>query len=368
MASRTLLDTRDYDFSDGYLSAQVVVLPLDQKIDVTEYGCGELVFRLHGGTVPTNATMEIILVETAPTHADPGLRFQGITVGAVSFESFVTGPTLATGFVNFRTQYLAAYLVVLSPPSKVPFVVTVSAELVLKDDRALWTPASLGSKLTLWLDERAQEVTLGDVTKWKDQAGSAIEFTATAPNAPASALVNGAAAPLFAASSSDVMASVTTLSAVATASAYHGFAVVNPTTIVTTTDPDPSTNPQIICDGLLGGFWGLMVCSSGIAAWHNSGTPVATPFTIVTPNVRYLVEWSYDGTTLRCRVNTRTTQSISAGNIANLTHTLAMGHCWSGSGFFTGRIGAVLVCNQVLSNADAQAVRGYLSSKYGVPA
>jgi hypothetical protein len=370
VASLSVFEPRDFDFGGGYLASLVVVIPLNQKIDVTAFGCGEIIFRLHSGNVPTNASVQIILIDAAPTNEDPRSKFQGKIVGTAGFQAVNTqtkenSVALATGFVNFGCPYVAAYLVVLQPPSQDPtFKVTLSAELALRDRRDPWTPALLGSKLRLWTDQRDQTVVGGAISPWGDQSGNAYNFAAgTAPSTGGA--INGWPAPKFNSASSQYLTG-TSLSNIVTASAYHVFVVANPTVLAAPAG-QVYLNPAII--GENAGEWGLVVSSNGIQGWHWTGTlAVATAPISILAGIWRLIEWSYDGTTMSCQVNARAPLTTTGAPIGSITPTVQLGTAWVGTPFFTGTIASVIVCNQKLNTNEAAAVRGYLSSKYGIPA
>jgi hypothetical protein len=79
-----------------------------------------------------------------------------------------------------------------------------------------------------------------------------------------------------------------------------------------------------------------------------------------------LVEWSYDGATIRCQVGTEAEASVAAASIGSLSNIVRLGNGPSGSLFLDGRIAAIIVCKTHLSESERRAVRDYLSAKYGV--
>lgn len=367
MASVTLqlLEPRTFDFSVGYSVGGTYVVPLAQKIDVTRFGSADILLRLHDGTLATgNGCVQLLLTEAAPTAQDPRATFQGAVVGVAGLEA-LTAPGLATGMANFRTAAVAAYLVFVQPSVGQAFdlgVLTISADLVLKDSRVQWTPAQLGSKLRLWTDHRDQTIVSGAVSTWGDESGNADNFTqGTAANRPAPGLLNRWAALVFNGTNSHMGAPNPVLSV----SGYHVFAVVTPTGAFAAPGANLYNDPLIFGDTQT--YYGMIVNTSGLTVWHYQGGYINTPHLPIMSNHRYLVEWSYDGAKIRCRLNAGAISTVSAGNVAVVSNPPQLGQGFATGGFFHGTIASVIVSNAFLTSNEAGSVRAYLSSKYGVP-
>lgn len=60
--------------------------------------------------------------------------------------------------------------------------------------------------------------------------------------------------------------------------------------------------------------------------------------------------------------------TTSAANISYLAELVKLGTGATGAPYLDGCVATAIVCNAYLSGAERAHVRGYLSSKYGVPA
>ena len=79
-----------------------------------------------------------------------------------------------------------------------------------------------------------------------------------------------------------------------------------------------------------------------------------------------LVEWSFDGSTIRCQVGGGTVATTVAGNVGNIGNAVRLGSGATSGLSLDGRVAAVVVCDSYLSEGERLAMRGYLSSRYGV--
>jgi hypothetical protein len=351
----------------GYTAGYAYAFPLLNGIDVSAYGTGEVVLRLHSGNIGSSSLAGQVLlqlVETAPTDQDPPLtRFQGQAIASAGIIGG-TGPQVATGFANLRSSHVNAVLWFLLPagPPYTLAQIVVSADLVLRNGRDQWTPARLGSQLTLWTDQRDQTLVSGVLSNWGDESGNANNLTqGTQANRPTMTTLNGWSAPSFNGSSLFMGA---TTGGVLGLGGYHVFTVFSPSALAAPTG-------QVYNDTLLlgdtGTWYGLTVNTSGVTGWHYNSSWLNTPYIPVLAGYWYLVEWSYDGVNIRCRVSSGSPTSIASGGLGYNANPPYIGH-GGGTGYLQGTIASIIGCNQYLASNDAQAVRAYLSSKYGVAA
>ncbi len=103
--------------------------------------------------------------------------------------------------------------------------------------------------------------------------------------------------------------------AIASASAYYGFAVVK---LRAAAAPAGNIydNPQLVSDN--GGNIGVALSTSGVAAYHYDGGIKATGWAALTLNVYHLVEWWFDGTDLHIAVDGIEGTSVATTNAASL--------------------------------------------------
>ena len=363
MRSIRLLAENDYDLSSvaGGLS---IAIPLHQKLDVRRLGCANLALRLHAANIPAGANVRLVIKEAAPTSQDPAAFFRGRILGVCQLDSTSIAPALVTAYAALTTAHVAVFLVVRQAPTAATFTCTLSADLIPRDAVNPWTPAQLGS-LKLWLDERDQTIVSGAVSNWGDESGSGNNFIqATAAYRPAADTnLNAWPAPRFDGVGKELY-TTTPISGIIGASAYHVFAVCNPTSL-----PAPGAN--IANDAIVimdyGGWWGMTMNTNGVSAWQRVAAQVSVGPIALAANDACLLEWSWDGATIRLRVNGGPT-STTATNLPPAYTSWGAYLGWINNSAFAGPIASVLVCNQYLSAADAGATRAYLSSKYGVPA
>jgi hypothetical protein len=255
------------------------------------------------------------------------------------------------------------------------FLFTISVDLVLQEGAGDgWTPAELGGALTLWLQEEdLVEVSgvSGGYSDWGDQSAANNDWKqGTASLRPATgASLNYFPAPMFD-GSNDYLAS-SPLSSFVAANAYHVFVVLRATGVAGT-NPTAYLNDGVIAD-VGEGWWGLYLKTvAGEVQAHgfhwDSNLRDAIGLGLELGNDA-LVEWSYDGTTLRCQVGGGVVATAAGGgSIGYLGENVRIGNGASGSLFFKGVVAAIVVCNAYLPSVDVRNVRDYLSSKYGVPA
>ena len=134
MRSTRLLELSDFDFSNigGGLSLTVA---LSQKIRVSRHGSCAVSFRLHSGSIPAGASVQLVLRQAAPSDEDPAQFFRGNVVAVAQLDaSLGAAPALITAPTNLFTPYVAASLVVTQATTPAPFAVTLSADLTPRRD------------------------------------------------------------------------------------------------------------------------------------------------------------------------------------------------------------------------------------------
>lgn len=365
MPSIPLLERSDYDFS-SVGAGGTVVIPLRQSVGVQAFGSGTLLFRLHAASLPTGASIQLEVRGVAPTDEDPATFFRGPLLAVAELTSASVAPTLSTGAARIWSANVAAFLRVRQGPGGGTFTFTVSADLDLSPQLVTWSPLDLGDKLRLWLDARDQVVVNGVVSDWGDQSAANNDFSmnTSAGRRPLYGVtINGQPAPSF--DGTDDYMESGQLGTFISASAYHVFLVVRFDSI-TLNGQFSFNNHNIFAD--VAAAWCVAVGTPGVQAMHWDTGPQTTPAIPVVAGVDYLIEWSFDGATIRCQVGAAAAQSIAAGNVVATNNAVRLGFGYAGAGYLDGCIASVVCSNQYLAAVDVQNVRAYLSTRYGVPA
>ena len=368
-----LLPKTSYDFSALPAESSVPEIPFAQNVDISDAANGTLLVRVHAATFPDLCSFRVDARVVAPTSEDATHLFRERTVATVvGVAGLVTPPCLLRGRLAAHAGALVSlYLTPYAGGKAGTFTFTISVDLLLQEGTDGWTPAALGSKLRLWLDQRDLVAVSGAYSDWGDQSPTgAHDFTqATASLRPASgSTLSYWPAPDFEGTNDYLGGAV--LSNFISANANHVFAVLRAQT-VTGINATPYLNNGVIADFGLG-WWGLYLKTVAgevqVHGFHwDSNLRDAIALGLELGNDA-LVEWSYDGTTLRCQVGGGVVATAAGGgSIGDLTNLLRIGNGASGSLYLDGAIASILVCNAYLGGVEARNVRDYLSSKYGVP-
>lgn len=153
-----------------------------------------------------------------------------------------------------------------------------------------------------------------------------------------------------------------------TVSAYSGWALVYANS-VSSNDliaDEVHTNDPIISSGGATTLWGVHLMSSGkVGVYHYDGTltGVLTDFVIGQWN---LVQWKYDGTDLKLRVNGSSRVSVARSSITTLARVLEVGFSSANSLFLDGSILELATVATALSDADEDSVLSSIRAEYGL--
>ncbi|MBZ0120718.1 MAG: hypothetical protein K8H88_27235 [Sandaracinaceae bacterium] len=361
----------DFDFSGLQAGASVGSLPLAQNLNVSRWGGGTLMVRVHEATLQSGSYFRIDAYVVAPTDEQPDALFRERTVATVvGHQASVSVPSLLhCRLAAAMGAHISLYLTV-NQAKLGACTFTISVDLLLEERVDDWTPAELGSKLTLWIDQRDLVLVSGAYSDWGDQSPAANDFTqGTSSLRPMfGQTVNFFPAPDF--DGTDDYLQSNLLSNLVSASAYHVFVVLR-ADMATGSNPTAYLNHGVIAD-TNAGWWGLYLTTAGgsdvmVHGFHWAGGLREAIAGGLTTGDDALVEWSYDGTTIRCQVARYAVATGSGGgSIGSLTNAVRLGTGATGGLFFDGRIVAVVVCNTHLTAGEVRSVRDYLSSKYGV--
>jgi len=240
-----------------------------------------------------------------------------------------------------------------------------------------WSPAALGSKLTLWLDQRDLVVTGGAYSDWGDQspAGNRDFAMATATNRPDDDLtVNGWAAPNF-----DGVDNFMQGPAAVGGDGYTSASASRILVVVDTTGETPGADSAnvyqeaaIIALGSTAGWLGLTWTTSGPRAYGYDGafkaTARAAGATGSASDVGVaLLDIKHDGTTFTLRRGAGTPVTVACGALITPGIRAIIGCNYAAAAFYAGRIASIVACNAALSAGEESAARSYLFAKYGAP-
>lgn len=231
--------------------------------------------------------------------------------------------------------------------------------------RTPWTPKETGSALKLWLTADTGITQAGGVvSQWDDQSGNGNNFTASSTAQPAfssSDAAFGSRPVLTWDGSNDVMTGPA-LSAFVANNAYTVFAVVNVTTIHTST-VNFELNDAIV--GESGGLFALYLRSTptiGIYNWDGNRDTAATSISTATT---FIVTARHASGSLGIRINEGSETTAASGNTTGLTGTVTLGKS-SSTQFYGGKISEVIILNSWPGEVVAHTCRQYLSDKYRV--
>ncbi len=249
-----------------------------------------------------------------------------------------------------------------------------------------FTPSDLGTKLTLWLDERDQTTTVisgnSYLSFWGDQQTSTGPHDMTNVAGAAGPIpgltINGYAAPEFRRTTPlsnptrMVLTGAYKLQSLVSSSAYHVFSVANISDIQQN-NPTGGSNEGIIYSD--SAFWYPMSFknnggspqmtvghyrtspNTGFETLTVSGLPLNTPV---------LLETWFDGTNLNCCIANGSVATQAAALLDPFGLPFGIVSLGIGNQHMSGSVATVLVCNQALDGTERANVRQYLGNKYGV--
>lgn len=149
-----------------------------------------------------------------------------------------------------------------------------------------------------------------------------------------------------------------------TVAAYAGWALVNVSSISTNSAaPALYDNVTIWSNGAFGG---LVLRSTGtVTLFHFDGSQqeVAASFSTATWQ---LVQWKYDGTNLKVRVNGGARSSTAAGSLSDLTSTFYLSNRYDGTADLPADVLEVGLIDSALSDANEDNVLSYARSRYAL--
>jgi hypothetical protein len=80
----------------------------------------------------------------------------------------------------------------------------------------------------------------------------------------------------------------------------------------------------------------------------------------------HLAQMKWDGTNLKCRVDSGAWSSLACGNMGNLTSAIKIGCNYSGAYFYPGIIQELVTSATALSDANCDNIKSYVNATYGL--
>ncbi len=230
--------------------------------------------------------------------------------------------------------------------------------------RAPWNPLLLGSKLTLWLDQRDQTLVSGKVSAWGDQspAGTADLSQATAGLRPdGTTSVNGWAAPTFDGIDDWELLAVAWTAVMGTVGGRLLVVIDNTGVTPGADNASIHSEPAILCSTASTGY---------VLAWSTSG-PRANAYDgahHVTSRIAmgvglHLLDMWVDGAGINLKCDDTAATPAATGAVVH-TGSAVVGRNWSNAAFFGGKIGSFVGMTPDASASEVSAARAYLRAKY----
>lgn len=154
-----------------------------------------------------------------------------------------------------------------------------------------------------------------------------------------------------------------------TAAAYSGWALVKVNAI--TTNDATAYNNEAISIFAGSAYFGVVLKSTGVVKVFAYDTGLGDfngPEAAITTGAWALVQWKYDGTNLKIRVNNGAWTSLARSNLpgAFSTEVVYVGYNPNVAKYFNGEILDRAWSKVALSDADFDNVRSYCNARYGL--
>lgn len=150
----------------------------------------------------------------------------------------------------------------------------------------------------------------------------------------------------------------------ATSSAYSGWALINIVSIGTNVAaPSLYDNDNVWSNGA---YAGLVLQSTGnVILYHFDSVQKGVSASFSTATWQ-LVQWKYDGTNIKIRVNGGSWSSTAAGSLADLTSNFQLSASYDGTAHLNGDVLEVGLIDSALSDANFDNVLSYARSRYAL--
>jgi hypothetical protein len=113
-------------------------------------------------------------------------------------------------------------------------------------------------------------------------------------------------------------------------------------------------------------YLGVYLRSSGVVGIRFVDVGEVVVSTSISTGAWVLVQWKYDGSTIKIRTNGNAWTSAAAGNIGLLSQSIVLGQNYDGSEKLDGKILDVGLADTALSDANFDNVLAYCRDRYGL--
>lgn len=224
---------------------------------------------------------------------------------------------------------------------------------------------------TLWIDGTSTSLpgladlgAVGSTTNWIDRVTSTRNFGQG--NSSARPILHQTGGPnekpYVAFSSGQSVDFSNTIASIIDATAYTGFAVTRPQ--VNGTNDSAWFCPQLL--GTINAFWGISLRSAGgnkFSLWQDRCAPSPRTNSVESTtsyvlDTWYIVEFWWDGTNMRIKVNNDTTAALAYNNVCSLAHTPSIGAHLD--------LAAMYIWNVDIGSTNRDSFRTDLSNWFGI--
>ncbi len=160
----------------------------------------------------------------------------------------------------------------------------------------------------------------------------------------------------------DLLEGANSLDTFINVNAHSGWALLN-IDAISTDNADPAENPAI-ATGVSAAHFVVSLRSSGLAVLHHFGSTAITA--AFSTGAWQLVQWKYDGTNYKIRVNSGAWSSGAASDLASVAANLRVGQNYDGSKRLDGRMLELALTDTTLSDANFDNVKSYVNSRYAL--
>jgi hypothetical protein len=194
-----------------------------------------------------------------------------------------------------------------------------------------------------------------------NNVGTAIP-TGASLNGHATASLNG---------TNGAFTTVDNMSALFSTTSVSGWILVNPTSIAHDDAVNPYNNDSFIVTQGASWFYTYMRQGGGTPkagiGLFNGTTEQFVETTGITTGSWHLVQFKYDGTNLKIRVDSGAWQSLAAGPIGGGSSApIDIGRTVAGTVFTNALVSEFALSSSVLADSDFDSVKGYVNSRYGL--
>lgn len=353
----------------SFPTGNATVLGYNASLGMDAFPCEIRDLRVHRGAQGLPGYTTGVTRMAIESSAADGAPLPG-TSAWFKCDDTATGSTVADDRGGTSLTLTGAKLLYAPEPGALPWP-SGSIEIV----QSIATPARdlIGAPLIGLELDAAMGLTFasGKVSNWQDQGPAAHSFAqATAGNRPTQVAdgVNGRPAVVFTSAGTSKLACADALSTFLQSGSWHMFMVVQFDALSANNTPNIYGNASVIAEA--SSRW-------GVSARPNSGTPKVgawkvhagpsydfTPEITIATGLPYLLEYSFDGTSLNLRAfggmlgtTPQTVQTTTASSVIDdLTHGMILGADFSGTVYLDGKVPNIVLAKMKLPQDAANRI------------